>query len=564
VDTSSARCTPSPPGPDSTGAVSSCYLPVQAMAFRSWNRGLALMSDTVSSPYGVWTYNGTEWAPNPSFPGSSTCQGNTILWAGKLDYWVIGYQTGANGGLGPQWPALCRYDGADFVWQTLPIPAAALASAPISGITSQGAITSGACFAWNNCWFFGTGGVELHWDGTALATVSSGLGASPWLGGDYQAATVGTDSAGDQFGVAVSRAATGVPLVSLPSQPDGAAPPQVFRSTGGPFQATALQPVADVLEPQQFPYPTNLVAIGYNVSGDGWLAGGPDIGGSSDIAPLIPIADDASQRTCPAISATTFSWPTYTWTSVGTLPDGDALAGGEFTSTGDIEPVIVDASCSDGPASTMFRVPDPTVADQAEAGLVPADSGGIVSSVTVSADNDAWAATTPGGIGNDAGSEAYEPPHLYQYTDGQTPDAPAGDDNEVRVVSEPPEPTIYETPPPVVVPPPPVPVVIKTAGKTKRKSVKLPSPIYDVKVAKPKAAGHGSFALKMTFRVRRTVTIGAEALRGKRVVASSGLHTFHGKTGHLTLRLDRKAWPTGLKFVLGGKTKKAIGPAVRP
>src|SRR6202042_1802304 len=85
----------------------SCYLPVESMAFRAWNRGLALVNSANS--YGVWSYNGTSWVPNPSFPGAGTCSGNKILWAGKLDYWVIGSSGGS-------WPALCRYDAADFVW----------------------------------------------------------------------------------------------------------------------------------------------------------------------------------------------------------------------------------------------------------------------------------------------------------------------------------------------------------------------------------------------------------------------------------------------------------------
>ncbi len=35
-------------------------------------------------------------------------------------------------------------------------------------VLRTGSITSAACFAWNNCWFFGTYGTVVHWDGSVL------------------------------------------------------------------------------------------------------------------------------------------------------------------------------------------------------------------------------------------------------------------------------------------------------------------------------------------------------------------------------------------------------------
>src|SRR5262249_40285773 len=116
VDDGSPACKPSV-----SGAQLSCYLVVTSLAFRSWNRGLAATSSlTSSTPFGVWIWNGVRWYPDPTFPGTKTGKGDTILGAGKLDYWLVGDAGGT-------WPSLCRFDGSSFLWEPLPVPKATLA-----------------------------------------------------------------------------------------------------------------------------------------------------------------------------------------------------------------------------------------------------------------------------------------------------------------------------------------------------------------------------------------------------------------------------------------------------
>src|SRR5262249_29415327 len=120
-------------------------LTVTSLAFRAWNRGLA--ATTGSAAFGLWLYNGTRWFPDPTFTGQSTCKGNPVLWAGKLDYWWIGP--------GQQnWPSLCRFAGVDFLWQPLKLPAATLARVADPDHPKQlkpGGITTGTCVSWDSC-----------------------------------------------------------------------------------------------------------------------------------------------------------------------------------------------------------------------------------------------------------------------------------------------------------------------------------------------------------------------------------------------------------------------------
>jgi hypothetical protein len=53
----------------------------------------------------------------------------------------------------------------------------------------------------------------------------------------------------------------------------------------------------------------------------------------------------------------------------------------------------------------------------------------------------------------------------------------------------------------------------------------------------------------LTFRLRRATTIGAQALRGGRVVSSTGLEHLKGRTGRLVLALKRAEWPTSIRFI---------------
>jgi hypothetical protein len=79
----------------------------------------------------------------------------------------------------------------------------------------------------------------------------------------------------------------------------------------------------------------------------------------------------------------------------------------------------------------------------------------------------------------------------------------------------------------------------------------LPPAIYDVKVKLHKVKRHRRtyLSLYLTFKVLRPVTLGAQALRNGRVVSHARARLFSGKTGTLILSVERKRWPTTVRFV---------------
>ncbi|MGO9899311.1 MAG: hypothetical protein ACLP0J_06395 [Solirubrobacteraceae bacterium] len=544
---------------------------VTSMAFRAWNRGLAATTPVgqvgSSNAFGVWLFNGSTWFPDPSFPGSGSCPGNTILWAGKLDYWLIGGSSSSSAAL----QTLCRFDGVNLEWDVLSLPAATLARLPVDPFTLNpiGGVTAGACFAWNNCWFFGTDGIEVHWDGQTLTDATGALGPSPWLEANATAAVAGSDTSGNAFGLAVTASGTSTSTTFLlqsaptPDAPDGSATPQVWSSQGGPFAPLSV-PLPTTAE-QDDPNTTDLVAIGADAGGDVWVAGEPtnrDVISSAP-APLLRLSESGQLVPCAGYGASTFSESAdktngvtngFAWNSVSVLPGGSALAGGyddapgldpEYSGSFDA-PVVVRAACGQSPAITQFERPDPFAANQANAAPTPVDLNVNSPAVIVSASavNDAWAAVN---IGNFYGSqtERQERAHLYLLTDGQAPDAPRGNDDEA------PRPSLFPLQPPTYVIEPPQTIVIQgTSTTTKKKgkatTVKEAPAVYDT----TKKLNPHTLTLTISFRVRRPVTLGIEAFDGRKLVAWSGYRRFTAHTGKLTLVLNRAHWPTRLSFKL--------------
>jgi hypothetical protein len=562
---------------DATGEVS-CPLTVTSMAFRAWNRGLAATTEqganAAATAYGVWIFNGNHWYPAPTFPGAKKCSGNTIVWAGKLDYWLVG--PGPEDGNGGKWADLCRFEGeVDLEWEQFALPKAT--QEHVAGRT--GGITSAACYAWNDCWFFGTYGTVVHWNGKTLTDASPDPSQS-LLQGEYTAAAAGEGPAGERLGIAVgatSEAYDDGPLTTLQGQP----PAQLSASSGQAFSPLPLTPFTS---PQAGdPYRTDLVAADIDAAGQGWVAGNPAglrlkersegpssegdelvqpaarpfvAPGSPQPSPLVPVSSAGAAAACAGPPATRFTYtPNYEqissagallWSSIAAIPsNGEALAGGKAWAQAAGheepagEPVIAQANCEGTTILTRFS----------EGSSAPADRAGGVTALAANAANDAWAATGAGTSGGPSTSSD-EFPHLYRLTDGEPPQAPEGNEEEPERLKEEEEGREEEPQPPAEEAPPPPPTVEAPPPVTQTRTVTLPPAVYDVeaKLHTVKRSGQLYLSLYITFKVRRPVTIGVRALRFGHVVSQARPRHFAGHTGLLVLSLNRQHWPTKVGF----------------
>jgi len=602
VNTASPECEPGSP------EQLRCYLTVTSMAFRAWNRGLAATEPDFpgvsETAFGVWIFNGSIWYPAPGFPGSARCPGHTVLWAGKKDFWLIGGTK------------LCRFDGLVNEWEQFEVPSAStkrlvpLAVPPLPAPTPS--LTTGACFAYNNCWFFGSYGTVVHWNGlhaaqAPLADASPPLTLTSVLG-EYTDAVAREGPGGEPLGVAVAGTSSDLELGPLSIEP-GSSPVQMYNSTGHGFGGLAFTPFtipatlgSEAPQGTPDPYRTDLVAVDFDSAGQGWVAGNPaglrlkerngeaPRGGAAiqpqarrlpessplrrleQPAPLEPVSSTGAPTGCPdppPLTSFTYSefapagekpgaFPgAFLWSSIAVLPDsGEALAGGQMRraragvgmneDAGVGEPAIAHVGCEGTATVTRFRAPDSTSSNGSEA---PSDREGGVTAIVASAPNDAWSATSKGTLTKGTVRElSYieQVPHLYRLTDGRPHSGPEANDEEPGRGPEGEEEEHVEPPAPQLVPVVEVPVIVKRGH-----SVHLPPAIYAVKatVHTTMLNGRAELRLYLTFRVRRSVTVGAQALRHGHVVSSARPKRFTGRTGVLILRLSRNAWPTKVKFV---------------
>jgi hypothetical protein len=575
-----------------------CYLKVLSMTFKAWNEGRAVTEGPKEreGPPLVWAYNGKRWSVDPTFLAQAkNCTGTTIISAGKGDYWLVNASPKATG---EPWAPLCRFDAESDEWGPVSIPATTAERLTYLGEhesirTRSGGITSGACFAWNNCWFFGSYGVVLHWSEEPpsagaeplLALREAGTPYTPGLisGGEFLGAAVGQAPGGESFALAVGSNSEGTnspsgreQVTPLQTTAGGEPPAELYSSIGGPFAPVNF--IAPHLTEAEDPYDGSLVAVSVDPAGSGWVAGGSaehrtepplHVGYKPQVSPLVPVTA-SGESICvkpPLFAFAPEGEPVsgavpgaFWWSSIAVIPGtSEAIAGGAMRRTaGEViagdpsedaqpEPVIAQVACDGTVTLTRFRTNEVLENGTVTSNPAPADREGHVTAVAASAPNDAWATTSKGDFPPDTtegrSTPAVAPPHLYHLTDGLPPDAEAGNSLETRVKREPPVPVFHEETPP----PAPAPVVLTV---TTKRTIKLPPAIYGVKssVHTSTVAGHTKIDLYLTFRLRRAVTVGARALRNGHVVSVAKATRFRGRTGKLVLSLDRAHWPTKVTF----------------
>ena len=552
----------------STGSPSPCFLVATSFAFRAWNRGVA----AVRAPnldgrtaFGVWVYNGVRWFPDPTYP-SASCSGDKVLWAGKLDYWLVGGTS------------LCRFDGDTQAWQVVRVPSATTlrltyrqAGRPIVlGLD----INDGVCAAWDSCWFFGKLGTVLRWNGVALQDASPDPAPIIEVGGqvatrplltDFRAARIQRSPEGRLRAVAVGGTGDGLPdnPVKAGPFPGGAPPPQLWTlDTAAMWNGQAWTPPS--LPRPNDPFRTDLVAVDLDSEGRGWVAGRPraplDIRlESAGPSPLVPITSDGPDPACEGPSVARFGngsagaadQDRFAWSSISNVPGTrDVLAGGLIRPFSDPAPrsrnqdsspevVVAKATCAGQVDVTRFSLPDPTEQDPKP--LVAATRAPSRDDVPVvaTAPNVAWAATPTGFLSEAPPSTTSRSqiPRLYRFTDTLPPQAAPGDDNETRLA------VLQEDLPVFVFEPPPADDPLPPPRARPKKARPLPAAIYAIKTTVVNST------LEVTFKVRRRTMIGVSAERNGVVVATTGLKVFTPGNGQLSLKLDPKRWPTKIVFI---------------
>src|SRR5262249_8102150 len=135
-----------------------------------------------------------------------------------------------------------------------------------------GRIRTGSCLAWNDCWFFGTYGTVLRWDGKVRTDASPDIRNRRLPTGVNGAGRRADGDGKDAFGVAVGSTSERVLAnAPLPSPPGGGPPAQLYSTNGTAWTPTAYTPPT---APQPGdPFRTDLVAVDFDPSGRGWAAG---------------------------------------------------------------------------------------------------------------------------------------------------------------------------------------------------------------------------------------------------------------------------------------------------
>jgi hypothetical protein len=166
--------------------------------FYAPNRGLLITGGNPPAiPAGLWAYNGAGWHLLSTVCGSGH---GRIAWAGPDEFWTISDPAPNSSAAGQIATTLCHFQNGAVV---------ASYATPTGSNDPYQLMTAAACNGPSDCWFGGrdaapplTGSFHLHWDGTSLTDV---LGPQ-----DHQIA--GLAAMGGQFFESVLISSSDVPV----------------------------------------------------------------------------------------------------------------------------------------------------------------------------------------------------------------------------------------------------------------------------------------------------------------------------------------------------------------
>jgi hypothetical protein len=489
---------------------------VYDIAFWAPNRGMLITAD------GLWAYDGAGW-----YPYAKVCGGvnGRIAWAGPLDFWTISDQP-------PGQPnptnesrsalSLCHFVNGAVV---------ASYAQPTGQAGSYRPMSGAACLAPDDCWFGGerlpgtvnTGAFHLHWDGATLTAWPSPVTRDGSVTDPDRAVA---DIAAHQGALYESVTVDANPVPDEPSdQPFllhtiQSGPPPAFT----PLFTDPPVPYGDGVRPSDLE--------GLMLSSDGDTLWGVAGGKQPTERPAGPIVVRLQGGLPMAL----------------TLDDPDhVLQGGGFVTGAAAEPGtdsvwVAYTPPGEGGGSIprlarLVRVHGDGAVDEATA--LPSAADGIArkgssDQVACAGPGQCWMATTDGWLfhlGDPLPRDPEPAMHrliTYRPSDASTvivsPDTLPEDDSGIA--------------PPVFFQPPPVGFTPKADTPRKAKAKKLVTGIKRKMVARTR--------LQLSFTLTAKARVQLLAKRGTKVVARSKRRTL-GKGRHkITLKLDRRRWPTKL------------------
>jgi hypothetical protein len=464
------------------------------------NRGLLITGGNPPAiPAGLWAYNGTGWHLLSTVCGSGH---GRIAWAGPDDFWTISDPAPNSSAAGQIATTLCHFQNGSVV---------ASYATPTGSNDPYQLMTAAACNGPSDCWFGGrgaqpplTGAFHLHWDGTALTDVL----------GPQDRQIEGLAAIGGQFfeSVFASTADNPVPPedqpVLLHRIVEGVTPDQQFIDE--PFI-----PSSDASVPGFLTFGSD----GTNL----WAAGGE----SSSVGPRPPMAARLIAGVFQPlnIDTTHFRAPNA---FLGVAPEpgvADAwlTVGTQQSESPPLPAADVARIAADGSTLEDDTVPAP--------GSGQPNKGSAAGPIACPAANNCWMVTKEG--------------WLFHYTDGSAP-AQDTDSNFAGVIDQrPPDAgtaTFYPDTSPLddslanqqIIPITP-----------KQPTPKQPKPKRLVTHMRVRLRGT---TLLLSFKLTERSHVSLAGVRRGRIVARTPTRVLAPGPHVLSLKLDRRRWPTKLKF----------------
>jgi len=483
------------------------------LKFYAPNRGLLTVEGNDAVPRGILSYDGVRWRQLASVCGGS---GDTarIAFAGPREFWVISEPSRPRVGSGT---ALCRFKDGQVVGSF---------STPAESSDPFRQMFAAACRGPNDCWFGGVGSQDalgervgafhLHWNGSQLETVygPQGRGVSDLeVHGSslYESTLVGT------------RPENRTDPVDL-AQPEEPGPRLIHTIAGSTFLNDPFTPADRPALPRDGAELLALDSDGASLwAVGGGAASGPSApeGGSVERPPLAARLGSADFTELP-LSGAGFG-PTERFTDVAAVPGGSsawvtAVPFAERRSTNAKAKVaLIDANG----ATSVTRLP------------ASGAGRGAAARIACTGPADCWMVTYAGWLFHlsDGAPKARDTDPAYaggisfrpnEAAEQFVPDAPPIDDSRLFA------------PPPLELEP--------GAEQAPARVRRLPALIRRVR------SRLRGLRLTVTFTLARRARVSLLARRRGRLVARTRPRVLRPGRRSLTLRLDRRRYPTKLAF----------------